>query len=215
MRLRNKNWTSEYIELNKKWVLQEEDYINCLNKFDNDYDIHLEIGCGKGNFVINKSENNEKINYIALEKERTVIGVALKKSIEYFGSFKQNLRFLNLNADKLSSFFAKKQISKIYLNFSDPWPKKRHSKYRLTNVKYLDIYFDILLKKSTIEIKTDNEGLYNFTLEEAIKSKFKLLYNNDDLYSDLKELENNTQTEYEVKFNAMGKKIKKIILLKE
>ncbi|AKU79324.1 tRNA (guanosine(46)-N7)-methyltransferase TrmB [Spiroplasma turonicum] len=214
MRLRNKNWTIDFIKNNSIWMLSNKNYEECNNKFDNNNDINIEIGCGKGNFIIQKSTTND-LNFIAIEKERTVIGVALKKAISNFETPKNNLRFLNLDALSLDTFFSNESIYKIYLNFSDPWPKKRHTKYRLTFIKYLDLYYRLLKKNGSIEMKTDNENLYLFTLEEVKKTNFKVILNCDDLYSNQELLTDNIATEYETKFHSEGKKIKKIVLIKE
>ncbi|ASP27847.1 tRNA (guanine-N(7)-)-methyltransferase [Spiroplasma corruscae] len=214
MRLRNKNWTISYIEENKAWFLNGDNYSLSKNKFINNNEIHLEIGCGKGNFIINKSMLNEKINYIAIERERTVIGVALKKAIEYFKTLKSNLRFLNIDAKNIKDYFKDTKIGKLYLNFSDPWPKKRHSKNRLTHISYLNLYFDLLKVGGIIEIKTDNKDLYLFTINEVSDSKFKIIYKTDDLYQDQNEINKNIPTEYEIKFKDQGKKIYKIQLTK-
>ncbi|QEH61323.1 tRNA (guanine-N7-)-methyltransferase [Spiroplasma chinense] len=214
MRLRNKNWTKDYIEENSQYMINTNEKINPEKCFENKGKYFLEIGCGKGQFSIQNALKYSQNNYIAMEKETTVIGVALKKAINTFeGEFK-NLKFLNKFAENLLDIFEPKSFDTIFLNFSDPWPKSKHYKKRLTYISFLEIYHQLLKDDGYIEIKTDNDKLYEFSLEEIEKSKFELIMNTNDLYSSEKLLENNIPTEYEQKFHSMGKNINKIILKK-
>ncbi|WP_031542577.1 tRNA (guanosine(46)-N7)-methyltransferase TrmB [Mesoplasma photuris] len=218
MRLRNKQWTDNFLVENKRFLIEwkEGDKITSLNSFNNDNKIHLEIGCGKGNFITNHALLNENYNYIGMEKEKTVVGVALKKSLAMFSDQNKemsNLKYLNNFAEDLSDMFAESSIDKIFLNFSDPWPKAKHFKKRLTYIKFLDIYSKILKIDGEIHIKTDNDGLYAFTLEQLAETdKWTILDNTDDLYKNEKMLEDNIPTEYEIKFHNLGKNINKIII---
>ncbi|WP_339022900.1 tRNA (guanosine(46)-N7)-methyltransferase TrmB [Spiroplasma endosymbiont of Crioceris asparagi] len=211
MRLRNKQWTKEYIEQNQQHFINSQDDVK---NFAKDSHLHIEIGCGKGKFITELKYKNPTIKYIAIEREATVIGVALKKALVYFDNKLENLKFWNGNAKQLGEYFEKSSVDKIYLNFSDPWPKKRHSKNRLTHINFLNIYLDILRAGGVIEIKTDNENLYNFTLEEITKSKFTLVYKTTNLYQDIENNLENIATEYEQKFVEQNKNIYKICLVK-
>ncbi|AGR40778.1 tRNA (guanosine(46)-N7)-methyltransferase TrmB [Spiroplasma taiwanense] len=215
MRLRNKNWTKEYIKNYNQYVLDSSLINNLENLFKNNYPTFLEIGCGKGKFLISQAIDNQKKNFIAMEKEATVIGVALKKAITTKELELNNLLFLNSYAEKLQDILEPNCLDGIYLNFSDPWPKLRHEKKRLTHLKFLEIYWKLLKKDGFIEIKTDNDNLYNFSLQQIELSNFKLLEKTNDLYKNQRLLKDNVATEYEEKFHKMGKNINKIIIKKE
>ena len=176
-------------------------------------DLYLEIGCGKGDFLINNAIKNPKIFFLGIEKFSTVILKALKK-INRANYKLNNLLFTCADASTLDIKKFKNKISKIYLNFSDPWPKKRHAKRRLTSDSFLDLYKQILTKNAIVEFKTDNDGLYQYSLEVLRGRKdIKILYFTDDLYKDLNNKFNkeNIQTEYEKKFVSLNKNINKIV----
>ncbi|WP_026389351.1 tRNA (guanosine(46)-N7)-methyltransferase TrmB [[Acholeplasma] multilocale] len=216
MRLRNKPWTDDFLNENEKHLIKFDGQtkLTSMNSFGNDKKIHLEIGCGKGNFITNHALQNQDINYIGMEKEKTVVGVALKKSLNTFGDAEMtNLKYLNDFAEDLSDMFEENSIDQIYLNFSDPWPKSRHAKKRLTYVKFLDIYSKILKEGGEIHMKTDNDGLFASTLEQLDETdKWETIAQTTDLYANEEMLKNNIPTEYEAKFHNLGKNINKIIL---
>ncbi|AVN60234.1 tRNA (guanosine(46)-N7)-methyltransferase TrmB [Mesoplasma entomophilum] len=221
MRLRNKPWVKEYLENNSKYLIKwdKESKINLADLFENTKQpVHLEIGCGKGNFITNHALKEENINFIGMEKEETVVGVALKKTLTEFKQKNRevtNLKYFNDFAEDLSDIFAPSSIDKIYLNFSDPWPKARHAKKRLTYRTFLDIYANIIKSNGILEFKTDNDGLFAFSLEEISENKnWELIYQTTDLYSDQTALKNNIPTEYETKFHNIGKNINKLIIKK-
>ncbi|AVN64276.1 MULTISPECIES: tRNA (guanosine(46)-N7)-methyltransferase TrmB [Mesoplasma] len=221
MRLRNKPWVKEYLEKNDKYLINwdKETKINLSDLFNNKKQpVHLEIGCGKGNFITNHALKESDINFIGMEKEETVVGVALKKTLAEFEQRNKevtNLKYFNDFAEDLSDIFAPSSIDKIYLNFSDPWPKARHSKKRLTYRTFLDIYANIIKSHGILEFKTDNDGLFAFSLEEIAENKnWELIYQTTDLYSDIEALKNNIPTEYETKFHTAGKNINKLIIKK-
>ncbi|ATZ19015.1 tRNA (guanine-N(7)-)-methyltransferase [Williamsoniiplasma somnilux] len=217
MRLRNKPWTEKFLEINKDKLINwtEENKISSQAFFNNNKPIHLEIGCGKGNFISTLAINNSNINFIGMEKERTVVGVALKKAINIFQEANltmTNLKFLNKFAEKLTDMFEPKSIDQIYLNFSDPWPKSKHAKKRLTNVTFLDLYKVILKPGGEIHMKTDNDGLFISTLEQLeLRPEWIIMQKTTDLYDNPEMLEGNIPTEYETRFNNMGKNINKVI----
>lgn len=175
--------------------------------------ICLEIGSGKGDFLITKAFTDSNSFYIGIEKFSTVILKALKK-IERNKLKLNNLVFscadvANINIDKFRN-----KVSKIYLNFSDPWPKKRHAKRRLTSTNFLELYKQILQPEAQVEFKTDNDILFAYTIETlSSRSDIKIIYKTTNLYSELSNKYNktNTQTEYEKKFVAIGKNINKVI----
>lgn len=172
----------------------------------------LEIGSGKGDFLIQQAISNPKTMFLGIEKYSTVILKALKK-IERQNLALKNLFFICADAKQIDSKF-KKKISKIYLNFSDPWPKKRHEKRRLTSQGFLNLYKAILVKDGTIEFKTDNKDFYKYTLETLKCNKsINILYHTTNLYKNLlnKFNKDNVQTEYEKKFVKLNKTIYKIV----
>lgn len=175
--------------------------------------IYMEIGCGKGDFLINHASNHKNVFYIGIEKYSTVILKALKK-IERAKLKLNNLVFVCVDAKDIDVKKFKNKISKLYLNFSDPWPKKRHTKRRLTSNKFLDLYKLILKDKAFVEFKTDNDGLYQYSLEVLnARNDLKVLYHTNDLYKHLDDIFNkdNIQTEYEKKFVNLNKNINKIV----
>jgi tRNA (guanine-N7-)-methyltransferase len=179
--------------------------------FNNKNDLCIEIGMGKGNFIINKAIKNPKTNFIGIDLFPTVIMKAIKK----YDSLKdkpKNLKLLSCDASKLLEYFKQKTISTIFLNFSDPWPKAKHEKRRLTSENFLKLYYTLLKDEGTIEFKTDNDKLFSYSLESIPNSKiFNIIYFTKDLYSDKQQLVNNIQTEYEQKFVSINKNINKLI----
>ncbi len=194
MRMRNPKYKDEVI--NKCNFLIKEDF-----SFDNDFPIHIEIGMGKGNFLLNMALNNPNINFIGIEKYSSVASVAIKKMLDY------NLPNLKVIigdvADTLE--ILKGKVSVIYLNFSDPWPKSRHEKRRLTSENFLKLYDNFFKDKKVIIQKTDNDDLFLYSLESLKKYGYNIEEISYDLHSENKE---NVMTEYEEKFSSMGVKIK-------
>ena len=180
--------------------------------------LHLELGMGKGKFIIELAKQNPDINYIGIERSATIVlkAIAACEPVAYRnGEFHEpqisNLQFMCENVENLESVFMPHSIDKIYLNFSDPWPKKRHESRRLTHKKFLSLYEKLLKPGSLLEFKTDNVGLFDFSLEEIKNSNFKLLEYTYDLHSDEKLNKDNIMTEYEAKFSKLGNKICKLI----
>ncbi|HPU44988.1 MAG TPA: tRNA (guanosine(46)-N7)-methyltransferase TrmB [Thermoclostridium sp.] len=175
--------------------------------FGNYHEIHLEIGAGKGEFIITLARNNPGINYIAVERCNTIALKMLRKIPE---TGLRNLAVTSVDAENLEEFLREGEIGRLYLNFSDPWPKKKHAKRRLTSPKYLGIYERILKDGATIELKTDNRGFFDYSLEQFADSAFEIVACTYDLYnSDL--LEGNIPTEYEMRFHGLGVPINKLI----
>lgn len=169
----------------------------------------IEIGMGKGDFIISKSLQNDKITYFALDRYPTVILKAVQK-IERLPLVPKNLFLMRTDALKLNEFFPPKTFETIYLNFSDPWPKKKHEKRRLTSPIFINIYKSLLTTKGIVKFKTDNDNLYNYSLETLTTNKqIRIIKKSRDLYKS-KYFSNNVSTEYEKKFVKQGKKIKLI-----
>ena len=170
-------------------------------KFDNDNPICLEIGMGKGQFILNMALNNPNINYIGVEKYSSVASVAIKKINEYKPS---NLKILIGDIASIEELLDNK-IDTIYLNFSDPWPKDRHAKRRLTSVNYLKVYDKLFKRRPHIIQKTDNDLLFQYSLDEYKEYGYNINRISYDLHN---EDIPNIMTEYEEKFSNMGIKIK-------
>lgn len=179
--------------------------------FGNDRPIHIEIGMGKGRFMMELAAANPDINYIGIEKYSTVLLRAVQKMEAQELS---NLRLIRMEAEEICEVFDKGEVAKIYLNFSDPWPKDRHAKRRLPSRQFLARYDEILAPDGRIEFKTDNEVLFDFALEELAPAGWKLEAVTRDLHHDGNMLAGNIMTEYEEKFSAMGNPIYKYIIFR-
>lgn len=205
MRLRNKPWAEEFIASHPEVIIPNpEEYIgNWQRVFGNDNPIHIEVGTGKGQFVTGMALANPDINYIGIELYTSVIVVALEKVIE--ANTPPNLRLLKVNGADLDKYFKKGDVSRVYLNFSDPWPKTRHAKRRLTHEGFLKLYESILIENGEIHFKTDNRGLFEYSLVSMSEYSMLLKYVSLDLHANMPE--DNIMTEYEEKFSAKGQPI--------
>lgn len=170
--------------------------------FGNDNPIHIEIGCGKGSFVVGMAKMYPDVNFIAIEKVEDVIVMAMEKAIENEVS---NVRFMDLDAERIEDFFEKGEIKRIYLNFSDPWKKSKQAKRRLTHKNFLDRYKNVLNNGDYIWFKTDNQKLFEFSLNSFTQENFKLQNITLDLHNS--GFEGNVITEYEQKFVDLGQPI--------
>lgn len=171
--------------------------------------LHIEIGMGKGQFLTALAAEHPDINYIGIEKFSSVLVRAVQKQNELE---LPNLRLIRMDADSITNVFAPGEVDRIYLNFSDPWPKERHAKRRLTSVEFLRRYENILAKDGHVEFKTDNQPLFEFSLEAAEEAGWKLLAVTRDLHHDTALNKGNIMTEYEERFSAQGNPICKMIL---
>lgn len=210
MRLRNIKGSREIIA-DKSFVIQEP--IQAKGQwhkiFNNNNPIYIEIGMGKGQFIMENARQNPDINYIGIEKYSSVLLRAVEKmETEEL----PNIRFIRFNAENITDIFEQGEVDKIYLNFSDPWPKDRHAKRRLTSRQFLARYNQILAQGQTIEFKTDNRLLFDFSLEEAKESNWNILACTYDLHNDEALCKGNIMTEYEAKFSSMGNPIHKMII---
>ncbi|WP_027409609.1 tRNA (guanosine(46)-N7)-methyltransferase TrmB [Anoxybacteroides tepidamans] len=204
MRLRNKPWAKDKIAAYPQYVVPnpEQHKGKWSELFGNNNPIHIEIGTGKGQFITGMAKANPHINYIGIELYESVIVSALDKLIE---NDLPNLRLLNVNAKDLTGFFAGGEVERIYLNFSDPWPKKRHEKRRLTYRSFLELYEQILVDEGEIHFKTDNQGLFEYSLVSFSQYGLLLTYVSLDLHQS--DFVGNIMTEYEEKFAAKGNRI--------
>lgn len=205
MRLRNKPWAEEFIASHPEVIIPnpEEFKGNWQRIFGNDNPVHIEVGTGKGQFVTGMALANPDINYIGIELYTSVIVVALEKVIE--ANTPPNLRLLKVNGADLAKYFTKGDVSRVYLNFSDPWPKTRHAKRRLTHGGFLKLYESILIDNGEIHFKTDNRGLFEYSLISISEYGMLLKYVSLDLHVNMPE--DNIMTEYEEKFSAKGQPI--------
>ena len=176
--------------------------------FGNENPIHIEIGMGKGQFIMKLAKEHPDINYIGIERYSSVLLRALQKmEIEPL----PNIRFLCMDASIITEVFDKEEVAKIYLNFSDPWPKERHAKRRLTSRQFFERYDKILAGNGVVEFKTDNDDLFAFSMEEVAEAGWTLDAHTFDLHHDPVLNEGNVMTEYEEKFSSLGHPIHKLV----
>lgn len=210
MRLRHIPGSEEAI-LNSPYVVhQPEQYRgNYRELFGNDNPMEIEVGMGKGRFIMELAALNPGINYIGIERYPSVLLRALQKRQELE---LPNIYFICVDAKRLNEIFSPGEVARIYLNFSDPWPKDRHAKRRLPSREFLARYGEILPGNGSVEFKTDNKGLFAFALEEAEASGWRLDACTFDLHHDAEMMEGNVMTEYEEKFSGMGNPIHKMVI---
>lgn len=205
MRLRNKPWAREFIASHPEIVIPnpEEHKGKWKEIFGNTNPVHIEVGSGKGKFISGMALQNPNINYIGIEMYSSVIVSALEKAIEVGAP--ANLRLLNIDGAELDKYFDKNDVERIYLNFSDPWPKNRHEKRRLTHKGFLHLYESILVDGGEIHFKTDNRGLFEYSLVSL--SQYGMVLKDVSLDLHANEPQDNIRTEYEEKFSAKGQPI--------
>lgn len=204
MRLRNKPWAREKLDAHPQYVIAspEQQKGRWHDVFGNNNPVHIEVGTGKGQFVTGMARQNPDINYIGIELYESVIVTALDRIIE---SELPNVKLLNVNGERLQEFFEKGEVARVYLNFSDPWPKSRHEKRRLTYETFLRLYESIMPDGGEIHFKTDNQGLFEYSLKSFSQYGMLLTFVSLDLHSS--DFEGNVMTEYEEKFSAKGQRI--------
>ena len=209
MRLRNVPGAREVMIENEYVFTEPEGMKGTWSQvFGNDNPIRIEIGMGKGTFITTLAANNPDINYVGIEKYSSVLLRAVEKQDELQ---LPNLRFIRMDAEAICEVFGAGEVDRIYLNFSDPWPKERHAKRRLTSRQFLERYDAILKSDGVIEFKTDNRPLFDFSLEEVNESKWHLVEWTYDLHHNEKMNVGNIMTEYEEKFSSEGNPICKLI----
>ena len=210
MRLRNVTGSRE--------VIAACDYVihnpqECRGKwhevFGNDCPIRIEIGMGKGRFIMDLARMNPQINYVGIEKYSSVLIRGIQK-LE--ADPLPNLYFIRMEAEHILRYFTKGEVDRIYLNFSDPWPKERHAKRRLVSREFLDRYRALLKDGGHLEFKTDNRDLFDFGVEETEPAKWEIMEITYDLHHDEKMNRDNIMTEYEERFSSMGNPICKYVI---
>ena len=217
MRMRKKRNGEQRISNCSQYLAPQKEilYSDVLAPFKNKGPVHLEIGCGKGAFICENAKKHPQNNYYAMEKVRDCMVIALEKAqAADEGDIINNLRFIIGDAEELCEYFPDGSVDVIYLNFSDPWPKKGHAKRRLTHVSKLEIYKKILRDGGELRLKTDNDGLYEFSLEQFSEAGWETLWQTTDLHAS-EHNENNIMTEYERAFSEKGKNINGAVFIKK
>lgn len=210
MRLKNVPGSREVIA-ESRFVIHnpEEKKGKWAEVFGNAAPLHIEIGMGKGRFLMDMAKLHPKVNYVGIEKYSSVLLRAIQKMEE---EELPNVRFIRMDAEEITNVFGREEVDRIYLNFSDPWPKDRHAKRRLPSRQFLARYDEILKKDGTIEFKTDNRLLFDFALEELEPAGWKADVVTFDLHGDEELVQGNVMTEYEERFSSMGNPICKYII---
>ena len=214
MRLRHITGSEDYVAQSEFVVHEPEKNKGQWHTFfGNDHPIHVEIGMGKGQFIEQMALTHPEINYIGIERYDTVLLKALKKreALMAEGAELQNLTFISIDARLLIDVFEAGEIDRIYLNFSDPWPKDRQANRRLTSPVFMKIYQQFLKQEGDLEFKTDNEGLFDYSLLSIPEAGWTLTAVTRDLHHDNSMNQGNIMTEYEEKFSAKGNPIFKLI----
>jgi len=208
MRMRRKSKLDNRIEICGSFLVAEpEKYCGCWLESFNFNELHIELGCGKGLFTAEKAKSEPDILLVGLEKISNVLVIALERAMK---EDLKNVRYINRLADDILSFFAESEVSKIYLNFCDPWPARRHAKRRLTGECFLEMYKKILRSGGEIHFKTDNLPLFEFSLNEFKRCGFTL----SEISYNLHENEiAGIMTDYESKFYEKGIPINRCVAI--
>lgn len=210
MRMRpKKNRDKRMEKVEYLFVKQNEDgVVDLCDSYGIEGDLYLEIGCGKGAFITGLSEQYPDKRLLAVELVPDVLMMAMEKADR---EGKKNICFLNANAENIADIIPTGSVSRLYLNFSDPWPKKRNAKRRLTSPLFLERYKKILAPKGKIFFKTDNKGLFDYSLESFVEKGFNVSDVCFDLHSDPIFNSDNIETEYEKNFSAKGFNINRLV----
>lgn len=215
MRLRNITGSREVIAGNRFVVHEPEEYAGKWKElFGNDHPVYVEIGMGKGRFLMESAARHPEVNFVGIEKYSSVLLRAIQKmeALEQEGKAPANVKFIRMDAEDITKVFDREELDRIYLNFSDPWPKDRHAKRRLPSRQFLARYDRILKKEGTLEFKTDNRRLFDFAVEELKAAGWKIRELTYDLHRDERLNEGNIMTEYEERFSSQGNPICKYII---
>ena len=210
MRLRNVAGSREVISESRFVVQNPKEHKNHWHElFGNSNPVHIEIGMGKGRFIMDMARLHPEINYVGIDKYSSVLirGIQKMEAEEL-----PNLYFIRMDAEEITEVFGQEEVAKIYLNFSDPWPKDRHAKRRLPSREFLNRYNEILSKEGNLEFKTDNKELFTFALEQLEQAGWNLDQVTYDLHNDEVMMEGNVMTEYEERFSSMGNPIYKYVI---
>lgn len=210
MRLRNISGSRDVIAQSPLVIHEPKQHKGSWKEiFGNDNPIRIEVGMGKGKFIYQLAQINPDVNYIGIEKYSSVLLRALQKMES---EPLPNLLFIRMDAEEIAEVFGKEEIDRIYLNFSDPWPKDRHAKRRLPSGEFLKRYDSFLKKDGVLEFKTDNRDLFDFALGELDDAGWEVVQVTFDLHRDQEMSAGNIMTEYEEKFSALGNPICKYII---
>lgn len=203
MRMRNKPWAESYLTEHNDIVDLEAVHAHQVSEwFERQQPIHIEVGSGMGKFITTLAQQNPHINYVAIERDKNVMIRVLDKVREHNLT---NIKLLCNDAVILTDYFRQGEVDRIYLNFSDPWPKKRHAKRRLTYRSFLALYQQILREDGELHFKTDNRGLFAYSLESM--SQFSMYFTKINLNLHQEDEGDNIPTEYEHKFAEKGSRI--------
>ena len=213
MRIRRKKWAKEELEEAKFYIDKPEEFKGKWNeKFEKKQDLYIEIGCGKGNFISNLAVKNRNINFIAIDMIEAMLGLS-KRNIEqsYENKNPDNLLLIRANAERILDVFDEKdKVKRIYINFCNPWPKEKHKKRRLTHIRQLENYKTFLDDNAEIDFKTDDDNLFEESLEYFKQANFEIEKITYDLHEE-PIFEENIVTEHEEMFSNEGIKIKALI----
>ena len=199
MRARKKTWVPEELKTNKHLIHEPAEHKGRWSElFGNDKPIYVEIGCGKGRFISQNALKYTDVNFVGVEREETVIAQAARR----LTNDQKNVYLIIEDVEDLQEFFATREIQRLYINFCDPWPRKKWAKRRLTHRSFLEKYKAVFGNKAEIFFKTDNQGLFEFSLNEFCGNDWKLSNISLDLHKS--DYEDNIMTEYEEKFSLMG-----------
>ncbi|MCR5595586.1 MAG: tRNA (guanosine(46)-N7)-methyltransferase TrmB [Lachnospiraceae bacterium] len=210
MRLRNITGSREIIA-DSKWCRETPKDMagKWREHFGNDHPLYVEIGMGKGRFLMDNAASYPDIDYVGIEKYSSVLLRGIQKLEE---EPLPNVSLIRMEAEYITDVFAKGEVDRIYLNFSDPWPKDRHAKRRLPSREFLARYSEILVPGGTVEFKTDNRPLFDFAIEEVEAAGWDMEICTYDLHADEELMRNNIMTEYEEKFSSIGNPICKYVI---
>ena len=220
MRLRNIPYAKDVLAASSDVIKNETVYRGNWSKevFGNDHPLHIEIGMGKGQFLTKLAMRNPDINFVGIERYSSV----LLRAVEKLEALREeenielpNIRFVCMDAADITEVFAPEEVDRIYLNFSDPWPKSRHARRRLTSSEYFERYDKVLVSDGRVEFKTDNRGLFEFALEQVKEAGWTLEACTFDLHHDEVMVQGNIMTEYEEKFSSMNNPICKLIAMRK
>ena len=205
MRVRKRKGAEEHLANHPQYVILEPEAAKGKwhELFGNDNPIHIEVGSGKGAFITGMAQQNPDINYIGIDIQLSVLSYALDKVL---ASGAENVKLLRVDGSALTNYFEDGEIDQLYLNFSDPWPKDRHAKRRLTSTTFLSRYDQILQRDGVVEFKTDNRPLFDFSLEQLQEAGWHADYVSYHLHENGPAADN-IMTEYEQKFYALGNPI--------
>ena len=216
MRLRNIPRAEGTIQAHSAVIKRPEDQRGCWRQvFGNKHPICIEIGMGKGRFILNMAKAHPEINFVGIERYSSVLLRAVEKfDTEEFKELR-NVRFICMDARRIEEVFAEGEVERIYLNFSDPWPKARHARRRLTSTEFLERYRNVLVPYGELEFKTDNTELFNFSLVQIKEAGWTLTAFTYDLHHNEEMVRGNIMTEYEERFSGKGNPINKLIAVRK